>query len=88
MKVSDLLRMLEGCDPDANVLIMSQPNWPFEYSVRGIATREDIESSDEGDEGEGGACDAEGTSKNDVFIVEGTQLRYGNRDAWSAARRP
>lgn len=28
-----------------------------------------------------------GTAANDVFIVEGQQLRYGSKAAWDAARR-
>ena len=83
MKVSDLIQLLEDCDPDANVFIMSQPNWPFEYAVRGAAIREDMESNDD-DAGE--ACRPDGTSANDVFIVEGTQLRYGSRNAWDIVR--
>jgi len=29
MKVSELIELLEEQDPDAEVLVMSQPNWPY-----------------------------------------------------------
>jgi hypothetical protein len=29
MKVKDLIELLEDMDPEANVLIASQPNWPY-----------------------------------------------------------
>jgi hypothetical protein len=90
MTVSELIDLLEDCDPDAEVLLMSQPSWPFEHTVAGVAIRSEI-----GDEDEDGADDdaedveparADGMRANDVFILEGTQLRYGSRDAWSGAR--
>jgi hypothetical protein len=28
-----------------------------------------------------------GTARNDVFIVEGDQLRYGSKTAWNVATR-
>ena len=63
MKVSELIELLEEQDPNAEVLVMSQPNWPLEPRLeRGIA-------------------------KNDVFLVEGEQLRYGSKTAWSVATR-
>lgn len=34
MKVRDLIEILEDQDPEAEVLIMSQENWP--YAERGI----------------------------------------------------
>lgn len=66
----------EGHDPDADVLIMSSPNWPFEHTVAGICTRQELVS-------DGG--DPEDISEPDggeVFIIEGSQLRYGNKAAW------
>ena len=81
MKVQDLIDILEAMDPEAAVLVMTQQNWPFENSVAGVAVREDFSDSDD----EPGFDD--GTAPNDVFIVEGGQLRYGSKDAWDAARR-
>jgi len=96
MTVSELLQMLEGCDPEAEVRIMSQETYPFENAIRGVCIREDMSSGD--DECE---CDhrftepheegcpageepeyGDGTQANDVFIVEGMQERYGHKGAW------
>jgi hypothetical protein len=91
MKVKDLIELLEDCDADAEVLIMSQENWPFENTVAGVVARQDCHG--EGDE-DGDEDDAtverrhkDGTAPNDVFLVEGQQLRYGSKAAWGAARR-
>jgi hypothetical protein len=100
MKVRELIAVLEDLDPEAAVYIMSQPNYPFEHAVSGVALREDFTDCDDEDEE-----DAEGeeevrpaprrdrwTSRDadlppsDVFILEGEQLRYGSREAWSARR--
>lgn len=89
MKVRDLIEILEDQDPDAEVLIMSQENWPFENAIAGIAVREEIVENDEDlddDEREETRYE-KGTAPNDVFIVEGRQLRYGSKAAWDAARR-
>lgn len=34
MKVAELIEILEDMDPDAEVLIGSQENWPFERRFR------------------------------------------------------
>lgn len=89
MKVSELIELLEEQDPDAEVLVMSQPNWPFELSLAGVTTREEMLRADRDEDGDG---DEEpplerGAAKNDVFLVEGEQLRYGSKTAWSVATR-
>lgn len=89
MKVRDLIEILEDQDPDAEVLIMSQQSWPFENAIAGIAVREEIVEDDEDldDEEREEPRYEKGTAANDVFIVEGQQLRYGSKAAWDAARR-
>lgn len=95
MKVRDLIEILEDQDPEAEVLIMSQENWPFENAVAGVAVRDDfVDDEEEDDEDEDETDEAgterryeKGTAANDVFIVEGQQLRYGSKAAWNAATR-
>ena len=38
MKVSELIELLEEQDPDAEVLVMMQENWPFECALAGVTT--------------------------------------------------
>jgi len=73
MTVQDLIDRLTDMDPDAKVYLMTQEGWPFENSIKGVTLREEIEDED----------DDPNLNSSDVFIVEGSQLRYGNRDAWN-----
>ena len=52
MKVRELIAVLEDLDPEAAVYIMSQPNYPFEHAVSGVALREDFTDCDDEDEEE------------------------------------
>ena len=67
MKVKDLIEILDGMNPEAEVRIMSQKNWPFENSIYGVFARGEFEDAG---------------NDEDVFIVEGEQLTYGNSAAW------
>jgi len=93
MKVSELIELLEEQDPDAEVLVMIQQSWPFECSLAGVTTREEMLRADRDEDGDGDDDDddeprlARGTAKSDVFLVEGEQLRYGSKTAWSVATR-
>jgi hypothetical protein len=92
MKVSELIELLEEQDPDAEVLVMMQQNWPFECSLAGVTTREEMLRADRDEDGDGDDDDEEprlerGTAKSDVLLVEGEQLRYGSKTAWSVATR-
>jgi hypothetical protein len=87
MKVKELIAILEEQDPDADVLIMSQENWPFENNVYGVTVRSEIEENDDDEEDETPAPRRDGRASNDVFIVEGRQLRYGSKTAWDVATR-
>ncbi|MFN9813840.1 MAG: hypothetical protein ACK6CU_29865 [Deltaproteobacteria bacterium] len=90
MKVSELIELLQDKDPDAEVMIMSQESWPFENAVAGVAVREEFVDDDdedcEDDEREEPRYE-KGTAANDVFLVEGQQLRYGSKAAWRVASR-
>jgi hypothetical protein len=98
MKVQDLIDILSEQDPDAEVLLMNQRSWPFEYALAGVTCRAELSESDaEGDQCDDcDDCDTQrsrdftdegGTARTDVFLVEGTQLRYGNTNAWNVAVR-
>ena len=63
--------------------------WPFELSLAGVTTREEMlrAEREERDDDDYEPRFERGTAKNDVFLVEGEQLRYGSKTAWSVATR-
>lgn len=90
MKNRELIAILSELDEDAEVFVMMQQKWPFECSLAGVAVREDF--SDGGDEEESTVATPSGATRggeraNDIFLVEGAQLRYGSKAAWDVARR-
>ena len=79
MKVSELIEFLEEQDPDAEVLVMMQQSWPFECSLAGVTTREEMLRADrdedvDGDEDEEPRLER-GTATSDVCPVDADQLR-------------
>lgn len=78
MKLSELLEILneinETTDEDPNVLFASQPNYPFEYSIAGVVSRYDALKLTDADVIEG--------EISDIFILEGSQLRYASKRLW------
>jgi len=86
MKVKQLMELLEDYAPDAEVLIASQPNWPFEVELAGVVAR--AECNEPGEDGDDAPESAriDGTP-TDVFLVEGRQVRYGSKTPFARARR-
>ena len=78
MTVRELREMLEMFDDEAEVRIMSQPSWPFEYSINNVIARGDFEDI-ENSEDESQRSDKK---DGDVFIIEGNQICYGNKNAF------
>jgi hypothetical protein len=85
MTVGELMQILSEMDADAQVFIASQPSWPFEFAIAGVARRAEMLADDDGEPAT--ETHEPGTAPSDVFIVEGTQLRYGSKAAWETARR-
>ena len=71
MKVGQLIHLLEDLDPNADVLIVQQPTYPFEYKLKRVLIREDFESVLPN------TC--HGKQVDDVLLVAGDQVRYGSR---------
>lgn len=65
---------------DTEVRLMTQQNWPFENAVHGVTTADEIAIAEQDDEDPTPTADAEKV----VYIVEGTQLKYGSKAAWDA----
>ncbi len=96
MNVRDLIKLLQKQDQDAEVLLMEQQSWPFEYAILGVTTRSDCVQHERSTRGDDDAltihdeCELEyakdGKRPSDVFLVEGATVRYGAKAAWSTAR--
>jgi hypothetical protein len=92
MTVAALIDMLEDLRSEygdtAIVRLMTQESWPFENRVAGVAVSTEFGNDDEDaecypterltEDGEVPVC---------VYLVEGDQAGYGDRDAWSNLRR-
>ena len=64
---------------DCEVRLMTQANWPFENTITGLASGEEINDRDEDED------DDDVEDDHVVFIVEGQQLGYGSKRAWDVA---
>lgn len=90
MTVGELREMLEAYEDDAEVVIVTQQSWPFENNLYGVTSRAEVLDDPRYDDGEEyHDPDAvieddlgDGKRRSDVFIVEGSQLRYGMKAAW------
>jgi hypothetical protein len=77
MKVQELIEALSELDPEAEVRWMGQPHWPLEYTIRGVTCRSELVDDDEDED------DSSNEDKpDDVILVEGEHVGYGNRNAW------
>ena len=86
MTIDDLIERLEEyrdtLGGETEVRLMTQQNWPFENSIAGLASGEEINDCDDPDDPEyDGDVEADGI----VYICEGTQLGYGTKRAWEVA---
>ena len=74
--IERLEELLEVHGPDCEVRLMTQPTWPFETTIGGIVSSEEIHRADAED-------DDDDAPPEVVFILEGTQLGYGSKSAWN-----
>lgn len=76
MTVQELIGELEAYDPDADVRFLSQPSWPFEYTIAAV-----VEATDTSDDLSG----YRDTPTPRVLLVEGRQACYGHKRLFEAA---
>ena len=86
MTIDQLIERLEEyrdlIGGDAEVRLMTQQNWPFENSITGVCSGEEINDvADEDDPDDDGDVDDDAV----LYIVEGQQLGYGTKRAWEIA---
>lgn len=83
MTINELIERFEDyrdeIGGDAEVRLMTQQNWPFENTITGLVSGQEINDADEDGTDEDVEDDAV------VYIVEGTQLGYGSKRAWEIA---
>lgn len=75
MTVAELLARLASAAPDARVLVVRDPGWPYEHDVAAILERRDIDADDR---------DAH-WQDDDVLLVVGAEAGFGAPEAWDPA---
>jgi len=74
MKVSELIELLQEFDGDQEVRVADQPNWPFKYSIGGVADGDQVGDEDH-------------DCRGNVYLCTGRQIGYTSRDLWNLADR-
>ncbi|HSG71772.1 MAG TPA: hypothetical protein VLA12_15225 [Planctomycetaceae bacterium] len=86
MTINELIERLEDyrdlLGGDAEVRLMTQENWPFENTIYGLASAEEINDAGNADDPDD---DGDTEDADVVFICEGQQLGYGTKRAWEVA---
>lgn len=93
MTVNELIERLEEIrgeadeNGEAEVRLLTQPAWPFEWTIAGVCTGQDINDVMEPDElDEPNYDDDDASDETTVFICEGTQMCYGSKRGWDVCR--
>ena len=83
MTIEELIERLEDCRSwigrDAEVRLMTQQNWPFENTIFGLASGEEINNDPDEED------DDDVEADQVLYICEGQQLGYGSKRAWEVA---
>ncbi|MEX2168071.1 MAG: hypothetical protein WD851_02070 [Pirellulales bacterium] len=84
MTIDELIVRLEeyrdALGGDAEVRLMTQSNYPFENSLAGVVSGEEINDIEDEEDQE------DDVEHDDVlYLVEGEQLCYGSKRAWELA---
>lgn len=89
MNVNELIERLQDCDPEAEVMLATQPGWPLAYHLSGVATADDIAGETRCEAHESYSCDEDACrDESIVWLVEGGQRYdqpYAPSSAWSVA---
>ena len=88
MTIDELIERLEDyrdeIGGDAEVRLMTRQNWPFENTICGLASGQEINDADPDEAEDAGDDDVEADAV--LYIVAGQQLGYGSARAWQVAR--
>jgi hypothetical protein len=84
MTINELIARLEEyreeLGGETEVRLMTQQSWPFENAVHGLVSVPEINANSD-DEG----FDCQGNADQVVYLVDGDQLGYGTKTAWTEA---
>lgn len=84
MNLDELIDRLEeyrdDLGGDCEVRLMTQQNWPFENTLAGVVSAEEINEFDDEE-----FTDDDVEDDQVVYLVEGNQLGYGSKRAWEIA---
>lgn len=89
MNVRELIEILEDCDQEAEVLLAHQPSYPLQFTLRGVATSDDLVGETRCDQHDHYSCDeCVGDREPVVYLAEGHHPDHPYADAaiWDVAR--
>ena len=82
MKVCDLIEMLSDYDPECEVRIAIQPNYPMEYSIDSVISTDDVKDDED-------YANEDCKEQSDVveelpivYLTEGQWISYSRKDLW------
>ena len=67
---------------ETEVRLMTQPTWPFEHAIHGLVSVSELNANANADDED---FDCQGNADQVVYLVEGGQLGYGTKTAWTEA---
>jgi len=82
MKIRTLIELLQKQNPESNIKIMTQENYPIEHGILGLTSEDDMNENDGEPERESDPSNVGEQPPCDVFIVESGYIGYGPRAAW------
>jgi len=88
MTKGELLEILEDFEDYQEVRLMTQPSWPFESSIKSVVaygpgTSEFGPDEVEFPQDEDDFTPAANPEGKVIYLVEGSQLGYGTKEAWN-----
>ena len=90
MQLSELIETLQEYQElhggDCEVRLMMQPSWPFEYSVAGVCSSEEIADEGEDEAEQDGYYASEDEADPTIYLVERSQECYGTKVAWDVVQ--
>lgn len=82
--IERLTEYREELGGDTEVKLMTQQNWPFENTITGLCSGQEI-NDHWGPEEDDVEDDEDVEDDVVVYIVEGEQIGYGSKRAWEVA---